>query len=133
MIETNPYCEPRVITRDDLDPLDADALDLAIQIVLDENGDDVPTVRAALAEGDWWMAGHQAIYGLQCDHLHLEPWLSPPCWIDPAEIDAIIARGPDGNSEYGGARLLKKMIGAGVPRFDPQPLDAIAAARRKAK
>lgn len=132
--EARPYWEPRIVTREDLDPLDADAIDLAIQIVLDENGDDASTARATLTEGDWWMGGNQAVYVLQCEHLHLEPWLSPPCWIDEDEIDAIIARGPRlNNFEYGGARLLKKMIAANVSKFHPAPLDAIAAADRRKK
>jgi hypothetical protein len=59
-------------TRDELDAIDRDALDLAIELTLDRDPEFAPTVRAHLKDGDYWLAGTFAAYCRQLDHLQLD-------------------------------------------------------------
>jgi len=73
-------------------------------------------------------AGLTAAYSQQVKNLHLRPWQSPPCWIDPADVEDIIAAGPgedDTHGRYDAARLLKRMLAAGLSRFEPDPAGAL--------
>ena len=54
-----------------------------------------------------------AAYCAQSRSLRLKPWESPPCHADKGDT------GPD-------AELLRKMLAAGVSRWHPSPLDALA-------
>ena len=64
------------------------------------------------------------------EHLSPEPWEDSPSHVDPDEIEAIIARGPDQQQQLRAAKLLKKMLAAGVSQYDPAPIDALAKAGR---
>ena len=131
--EERPYWNPIPPTRDGFDEADRDALDQCIRLVLDEGPDESHVVREYLKENDWWGAASQACYHRQIDHLQLDAE-SPPCWIDENEIDQIIARGPGNhNNDYSGALLLQKMLALGVSKWQPQPIDAVAAAQHKRK
>jgi hypothetical protein len=56
------------------------------------------------------------------------PWQFPPCAVAIENID-----GPDnGNGARDAAELLKKLLDAGLSRFEPKPLQALAEAERKA-
>jgi hypothetical protein len=61
-------------------------------------------------------------YGAQIDALHLEPWQDPPCVIDLDDVDE--------NNEQGAA-LLRRMLAAGVSRYDPDPMRALERAEGK--
>ena len=62
----------------------------------------------------------------------------PPCHLTEAEADAILAKGPipaqDGSgidiSSCDSARLFKRMLKAGVSKYHPNPVAALAAAKR---
>ena len=54
-----------------------------------------------------------AAYGCQIDALKLKPWQTPPCYCD-------------GEGDAPGDRLLRRMLKAGVSRFHPDPLAALA-------
>jgi hypothetical protein len=75
--------------------------------------------------------GRFAAYGCQMRALRLPPWAYPPCWINEAEIDAIIARGDDPHGRFVAAKLLKRMLEVGVSKYDPDPMRAIEAATKK--
>ena len=80
----------------------------------------------------WFTAAELATDRLQRRSLGLKMWQPKPCDIDPAEIEKILSGGDDGiNGEYAAARLLKKMLAAGVSRFEPDPPWALAEARQK--
>jgi hypothetical protein len=51
-------------------------------------------------------------------------------YIEPDDIQAILARGPDRNGEYQAAKILRKLLRAGLSRYEPRPLEALAAAKR---
>jgi hypothetical protein len=60
----------------------------------------------------------------QDEALRLSPHQLPPADIDPAQIDAILAAGPDGNF-YGAAALLRRMLRVGLSQFEPDPVGAL--------
>jgi hypothetical protein len=92
----------------------------------------VQQVRRLLAEDGWHSAAEFCACVRQREHLQLAPWEEPPVHIPPDEIDAIIARGPLANNQFGGAKLLKKMLAHHVSIFDPTPIDTLAARARDA-
>ena len=115
--------------KSDFDELDIVAIDRAIEMTLADND---RTVRAQLRDelkSSWWEAARFAAHHCQYHHLALRTWEEPPCDVDPDEIDRIIARGPASNA-FGGARLLKRMLAAGLSRFDPTPIESLEAVKR---
>jgi hypothetical protein len=72
--------------------------------------------RKVEAEG-WESAARFASYGLQIDNLGLKPWMDPPCF---AEVQ------PDPEA----LKILLKLLGAGLSRYEPDPIAALAEARR---
>ena len=67
---------------------------------------------------DWVEAAETASYDAQCRVLGLKPWQSPPCYGDAFP-------GHDGHANA--AVLLRKLLDAGLSRWDPDPLVALAA------
>ena len=55
--------------------------------------------------------------------LKLYPWQQPPC---DADED-----GDDGEINGDGVKLLRKMLAAGLTRYEPDPLAALEAVKRK--
>src|SRR5512138_1278101 len=113
---------------DELSAVDRSALERAIALTLAEKDQGrVEQVRWMLSERDWFEVATFCSYHRQVEDLHLLPHESTPSWIDPDEIDAIIARGPGlSNVAYGGARLLRKMLKLGLSQYDPTPLESMA-------
>src|SRR3954454_2468322 len=106
---------------------DHEALERALQLTLfAKDRDRAEQVRDKLKTDGWLEAAEFCAYVRQCEHLSLSPWEDPPCFIDEDKIDAILERGS------GGARLLKKMLAAGLSQFDPTPIDSLAAAKQGA-
>ena len=53
--------------------------------------------------------------------------------LDPNEIEAIIARGDDNKSgEYAAAKLLRRLLRAGLSQYEPEPLRRLAEIKRRA-
>src|SRR4051812_25463897 len=111
--------------------LDRKALQRALDLTLAEKDQGrVEQIRSMLTDRSWQEVAEFCSYHRQGQHLSLQPWEDPPMCIDPDEIDAIIARGPNASNQYGGARLLKKMLAAGLSPFDPSPLNSLATKQR---
>jgi hypothetical protein len=108
---------------DDTPPLtrnDRDALERALKLTRQESeGRAQQLLRMQLDDG-WFYAARFASYSCQVDALHLKPWEHPPIWVDD----------PDDYPDREAARLLKRMLAAGVSRFDPDPMRALEAAER---
>jgi hypothetical protein len=116
-----------------LSSVDREALTRALEIARAES----PADREALdqlekAEG-WLVAAQQGVYDCQRSLTAPRLWQPLPMDINPAEVASIIARGPDNlGGEYAAARLLKKMLRAGLSRFEPEPLRRLAEIKRRA-
>lgn len=125
-------------TEEDFDDLDRDALNRGLHLTLnDRDRGTVEQIRDFLREKHddldhgWWYAASHAAYHQQTRALNLSPWEFPPCWINPDEIDDIIANGDGTSNNFNAAKLAKRMIAAGVSLYDPSPIEAIAAAKRR--
>ena len=120
-----------IFTEDDFDEQDREALQRSLDLTL-MGGDQEAITRACaiLATEGWFKSARDCCHSRQDQHLLLRPWEAAPSEIDSSDIDAIILRGPT-DREYGAAKLLRQMIRYGVSRYDPEPIDAIAAAKRK--
>lgn len=97
-----------------LSPIDRDALARALAI---EQAGDEPGRRD---QGrDWFEAATSASYACQRRALGLRPWQSPPCYGDAHP-------GHDGHADA--AVLLQRLLDAGLSRWEPDPLQALAQA-----
>jgi hypothetical protein len=94
---------------------DRDALHLAMKIAREDPAR-AGQLDAKLADEPWHEVAEFAATCCQSRALHLKPWEIPPCDI----LDS------DGDVE--GARLLKRMLAAGVSRFHPDPMAALEQA-----
>jgi hypothetical protein len=110
---------------DDTPPLttnDRVALELALKLTRAEGqGRAEQLLRMQLDDG-WFYAAHFAVVNCQCNALHLQPWEWPPIWC---------ADDPD-ESPPEAAQLLRRMLKAGVSRYDPDPMASLEKAERKA-
>jgi hypothetical protein len=119
-----------------LTEIDRKACRRAIDMIRQSNaGASLLQLEEKLAEDGFEEAGLSAAYSQQMKNLHLRPWQSPPCWIDPADVADIIAAGPgedDTHGRYDAARLLKRLLKAGLSRFEPDPANALLKVKRPA-
>jgi hypothetical protein len=114
-----------------LSPVDQDALERAIAIARSDPEERAVIDRLMGKEG-WFTAAVQACYHCQRELIRPRLWQPMPHDIDPDKIDAIIARGDDGLAgEYQAARLLRRMLRAGLSRYEPDPVRALAEAKER--
>ena len=110
-------------------PIDQDALERAIEAIRKSNaGGAVLQIEQRLEREGFEVAGKSAAYSQQVDNLHLMPWEVPPCWVAPANIEDLLATSPDADDTHGwrdAARLLKRLLDAGLSRFEPDPANAL--------
>jgi hypothetical protein len=71
-----------------------------------------------LSDEPWSAVARFASRVVQGRALKLKPWQEPPCCVSP--------EGPE--RDHAAQRLLRKMLAAGVSRYDPDPVAAIARA-----
>ncbi|RVD68420.1 hypothetical protein EN751_31535 [Mesorhizobium sp. M4A.F.Ca.ET.029.04.2.1] len=74
----------------------------------------------------WFDAAVFACYVCQTDTLRLKPWEMPPLYGGPLPGDSGLVRSSGLQAE----KLLKRMMAAGLSRYEPDP---IAALRRLGK
>src|SRR5262249_19379055 len=87
-------------------------------------------IERKLATELWREAATFASYCCQCDALHLQPWQSPPCWVDDLVTD--IQAGNDGIlGDYAAAKLLQQLLDRGLSRFEPDPVAALKQTKAK--
>jgi hypothetical protein len=111
-------------------PVDREALERAIEICRTKKAPaDRNQIEHKLATEPWIQVGEFAAYSCQMDSLHLRPWQPPPVWID--DLVAIINAGDDGvGGNYAAARLLQRLLNAGLSRFEPDPIAALERMKR---
>lgn len=109
--------------RADLDAVDRDALERAMQLCAQRDPSRAEQLDGKLRQGDPWVeVAEFASYSCQIHALSLKPWQSPPCVADEDDPDE-----QDKKAQH----LLRKMLAAGVSRYDPDPLKALAGAKRR--
>jgi hypothetical protein len=63
-------------------------------------------------------------YHRQCRALNLRPWEDPPCHIDLVDVD---------EADAAAALLLRRLLAAGLSRYEPDPLAALEDANADAR
>ncbi len=110
-----------------LNPNDRAALELAIERCPEPFG----SLAHELAKESWIKAATYAAFHCQMRALYLKPWQDPPCEIADVD-DPINPQHVSGHQQA--AELLRQMLALGISRYHPDPLRAIAKAKRaKAK
>jgi hypothetical protein len=113
-----------------LSQVDRDALERALAMARKESPGRSQQIDDKLVDEPWFDVATFAAYGCQTDSLHLKPWQSPPCWID--DLVGTIQAGNDGkNGDYAAAKLLQRLLDAGVSRYEPDPIKALEQAKKK--
>ena len=107
----------------ELSNLDREALTRAIEIVSREP-DRAGQLKKMLLDEPWAEVARFAAYSAQGRVLHLKPWQVPPCVVDEENPN---------ERDVAAQALLRKMLAAGVSRYEPDPMTALAAAKRKPK
>src|SRR5262249_1328144 len=113
-----------------LTPVDCEALKRAIEIARSDPEEREVIDRLMEKEG-WFIAAQQAVY--HCQRELIRPRLWQPTPADMDDIEGTLAKGEDGlNGGYRAALLLKRMLAAGLSRYEPRPVEALAEARKRA-
>jgi len=111
--------------------IDRDALARCIETMRNSaNPADREQIEDKLKAEPWIEAAELAAYSWQFDALRLKPWQSPPCWVDPRDIKATLSAGDHGvGRHYATAKLLQRLLAAGLSRYEPDPIAALERAR----
>ena len=105
----------------DLSQTDRDALERAIQILRREP-ERAQQIDEMLKHQKWFEVATFAARHCQMASLRLPQWINPPCWVhedDPEEDD---------KDEQ---ELLRRMLAAGLSRYEPDPLAALKAKSKR--
>jgi hypothetical protein len=105
---------------DDIDELDREALQRAMDIA-NRNPMRARQRAEKLTDEPWIDVAEFAAYCVQGEALALKPWQEPPCMADE---DDPRARDKDAQ------RLLRRMLKAGLSRYEPNPRAALAKSNR---
>jgi hypothetical protein len=114
---------------DELDPIDREALTRAIEICRTKKSPvDRQQIERKLDSESWFQAAYFAVFSCQTDALSLRPWQPTPAQID--DLEGVLVSGDDNvGGHYAAARLLQRLLDAGLSRFEPDPINAL---KRKA-
>src|SRR5262249_18190397 len=114
---------------DDLSEIDRDALERAMQLAR-RDPLRAQQLDSKLADESWVEVAKFAASCVQGAVLHLKPWQSPPMRIDEhADADQPMRNFCD--NDQPAIRLLRRMLAAGISRYEPDPLTALAAAKKR--
>jgi hypothetical protein len=119
-----------MMTKAKLSDIDREALERAIELRRDSGEPGRrEQIDELLQEEGWFSTADFCATGCQRKNLRIKMWQPAPCEIPIDEIDAIISKGDDGNGKSGylaAAKLLRKMLRAGLSRFEPEPVKRLA-------
>jgi hypothetical protein len=118
-----------------LSPVDREALERALKIILGrperEDRGRREQVERMLEEDGWFRAADFCVYCCQMELVRPRLWQPIPS--DITDIEGTLAKGDDGlGGSYRAALLLKRMLAAGLSRYEPDPIRALAAAKERA-
>ena len=105
-----------------LNAVDLEALERAIQLARQESRGRRDQIDGMLKERDWQEVAEFCAYCCQDNALKLKPWEVPPVWID--DVDQHVPL-PDLGRRRRAASLLKRLLVAGLSKFEPTPLAAL--------
>jgi hypothetical protein len=94
---------------------DREALQRALKLLRSEPEYAAQITAKVEAEG-WESAARFASYCLQIDNLGLKPWMDPPCFAEDRPDPEALA-------------ILIKLVAAGLSRYEPDPVAALARVR----
>jgi hypothetical protein len=99
---------------------DKEALKRAIKVARAESPEHAGQIDRWMAQGrSFEEIGRSCAYGCQCRNLRLKPWQSPPMYGDVQ---------PGHEAHADAEVLLRKLLAAGLSRYEPDPLAALEAA-----
>jgi hypothetical protein len=114
-----------------LSPVDRDALQRAMALARKEPGR-AAQLDSKLADGEPWE--RVAMFAASCCQgrsLQLRPWEAVPCDYSVGDIpDLLHVRFPDTQGLAAAGRVLQHLLNLGLSRFEPDPIQAIAAAEQ---
>jgi len=107
-----------------MDKRDRIALTQALAMCRTESEGRARQIDSMLKDRDraWTEVASFAASCCQSKSLALQPWESPPCNVDEDD---------DSDINADAVKLLRKMLVADVSRYDPDPLKALAGAKRR--
>jgi hypothetical protein len=117
----------RIEALPDLDPVDAEAFTRAIKLYRGMSRENSEQVDFWQKRDGWLQAARYCAANCQKSLVRPKLWLQLPMYIEPSDIETIIAQGPDRRGKYQAARMLRKMLRAGLSRYEPQPIEALKA------
>jgi hypothetical protein len=103
--------------------IDREALERAYAMDPDRDPTSPPIDRKLDPEG-WYRAAHSAAYACQCAALGPQPWQPVPANEYVSVTDDDRQYGPM-MGRAAAAALLRRLLAAGLSRFEPSPLDAL--------
>jgi hypothetical protein len=101
----------------DLSQTDRDALERAIQILRREP-ERAQRIDEMLKHQKWSEVAAWAAYHCQMESLKLGQHINPPCWIHEDDTE---------EEDKDEQELLRRMLAAGLSRYEPDPLAALKA------
>jgi len=117
-----------------LNSIDREALGRALKLILGRPEREDPgrreQVERLLREEGWFVAADFCVYCCQMELVRPRLWQPVPS--DITDIEGTLAKGDDGlGGSYRAALLLKRMLAAGLSRYEPDPVRALEAKRRQ--
>src|SRR6516162_10848102 len=116
--------------RTELSEVDREALERCLKIAR-ADPEERETIDRIMREDGWYRAADFACY--HCQMSLVRPRLWQPLPMDIQDIEGTLAKGDDGlGGSYRAALLLRRMLRAGLSRYEPDPVRALDAAKRRA-
>src|SRR5262249_57104921 len=111
-------------------PIDCEGLTRAVELKRARSPADRREVDEQLKIRSWFAVALDAVYDAQM--MLVRPRLWQPTPHDIIDIEGTLARGDDGvGGSYRAALLLKRMHAAGLSRYEPDPVRALARAKER--
>jgi hypothetical protein len=96
----------------------------AIDMVRSEDRHHREQIDRMLVDEPWEDVGRFCSYAAQDKSLRLKPWEVSPCQVH--DLDTALAAPPEDHRGFRrAAELLKRLLDAGLSRFEPNPLAAL--------
>jgi len=119
-------------TKQQLSQVDREAVTRAIELKRARSPADRREVDEMLKTNAWFEVAEDAVYCCQRSLIAPRLWQPTVADIPPDQVEAIIARGDDGLAgNYAAAKLLRRMLKAGLSKYEPQVLQKLAEAKAR--